>query len=414
MKFNKCYTTPTRVFIATLLLSLFSACEKDSLPPSPGPGNGNNGQPALNANDVNVMKFGVNDPHYCSAGSYTNKPCVNLTVCSESGANCTTVTDVLLDSGSFGLRLFKQVIPNIATGSGTLAECMEYGDGSKQWGPIQKVQIKLGNEPAVTAPIQVIDYTFPGMNEKCSGAEKYPGNGATSDYAGFNGILGVGVFQSDCGNYCATDPNNTVYYQCGGGSCQSTTVALSDQVQNPIGLLPVDHNGMFIELPSVPAGGAPSAIGYLVFGVGTRSNNQPGTLTPLKTDLTYGEVATQFNGSTYQSFIDSGSNAFGIPAGRGFAGCDGDLTGWLCPPSTTSYGAIMSSGGASKNISFKVGNFSALFASGNAAFSESAYRSSSNITGLFAWGLPFYYGKRVYLGIEQESTPLGAGPYWAF
>jgi hypothetical protein len=32
----------------------------------------------------------------------------------------------------------------------------------------------------------------------------------------------------------------------------------------------------------------------------------------------------------------------------------------------------------------------------------------------FDWGLPFFYGRRVFLGIEGEASPAGTGPYYAF
>ena len=34
--------------------------------------------------------------------------------------------------------------------------------------------------------------------------------------------------------------------------------------------------------------------------------------------------------------------------------------------------------------------------------------------GSFDWGLPFFYGRAVFTAIEGQSTPGGAGPYWAF
>ena len=35
-------------------------------------------------------------------------------------------------------------------------------------------------------------------------------------------------------------------------------------------------------------------------------------------------------------------------------------------------------------------------------------------TDTFDWGLPFYYGRRVFTAIENQRTAVGTGPYVAF
>ena len=105
----------------------------------------------------NVLPITVNGS-LCSANSYPNKPCVSITVCTPGTSTCQTIDDVLLDTGSYGLRLFKQVLSvsleQVTGGSGSLAECIQYGDGSSDWGPVQIASVILGNEPAVQVPIQ--------------------------------------------------------------------------------------------------------------------------------------------------------------------------------------------------------------------------------------------------------------------
>jgi hypothetical protein len=95
----------------------------------------------------------------------------------------------------------------------------------------------------------------------------------TVDTLGANGILGIGVFRQDCGSFCVTSASGNVYFSCPGGSCVSTTAPLASQLQNPVWMFPQDNNGFLITLPAIPATGAPSVSGSLIFGIGTQSNN---------------------------------------------------------------------------------------------------------------------------------------------
>jgi hypothetical protein len=61
-------------------------------------------------------------------------------------------------------------------------------------------------------------------------------------------------------------------------------------------------------------------------------------------------------------------------------------------------------------VSFEVANADLLFQTGNTAFSNLAGSFESG----FAWGLPFFFGRNVFVAIEGQSTPAGTGPYWAF
>src|SRR5512142_3556104 len=66
----------------------------------------------------------------CSASAYFNEPCVSVTVCVPGTSQCQTVPNVLLDTGSTGLRVFKQAVtlplPPVTAGSATLGECISY------------------------------------------------------------------------------------------------------------------------------------------------------------------------------------------------------------------------------------------------------------------------------------------------
>src|SRR3569832_1654003 len=88
------------VFMLPLLVS-YAGCGKSS--DSGAQGNGVNlPQGAI----VLAVKIGA-------AGLCTgvvNQPCVSVTVCLPTTTQCQTISDILLDTGSVGLRIFRSVL----------------------------------------------------------------------------------------------------------------------------------------------------------------------------------------------------------------------------------------------------------------------------------------------------------------
>jgi hypothetical protein len=366
--------------------------------------------PAGGSGAANVLSVTVNGS-LCSSGSYPNKPCVRVTVCTPGTTTCQSISDILLDTGSYGLRVFKQALTvplnQVASGSGALAECIQFVDGTAEWGPVQTANVVLGGESAVTVPIQVLDAAFGTVPASCGTPEGSPAA------AGYNGILGVGLFPEDCGAGCVSGAGNEMYFSCSGASCSGTAVALASQVQNPVAHLPVDNNGVLVQLPVVLPGGAPSDNGQLVLGIGTQTNNVPSGVTAFPANLN-GDFTTVFNDTTISnSFLDTGSNGLffndsAIPA------CAAPNAGWYCPPATLSLSAttLGTAGSPSGTVSFQIGNATSLFNSGNQVFVELG-GSIPGVSG-FDWGIPFFYGHNVFVGIQGKSSNLGTGPYWAY
>jgi Protein of unknown function (DUF3443) len=362
-------------------------------------------------NNDNMLTVTVNGG--VAPKGYPNEPCVSVTICSPGTSNCQTIDNILLDTGASGLRIFKSILTvsltQATSGSGSLTECIQYNDNSADWGPVQLADIILGNEPAVRVPIQIIDSTFSGYNS-CSlnGQYTLDTNPTTT---GFNGILGVGLFTEDCGSDCTSVANNGWYYSCSGSSCTGTAVSLNNQVKNPVSLLPLDNNGFIVQfLTSVPLGGLFSVNGNLILGIGTRSNNIPSGVTMYPADPTSGEFITVFNGKTYSdSFIDSGSNGLFFPNTLSLPTCDSD--NWFCPTSIQSLSATTKghTGSPSGVVSFQIGDADTLFQTFNNVFIELGGPDTS-----FDWGLPFFLGRSVYVGIEGKTSSLGTGPYWAY
>ncbi len=356
---------------------------------------------------------------------------VTVTVCVPNSSQCVTVPNVLLDTGSSGLRVLSSALGSLpltnvtspTDPNTTIAGCVQFVDLSYNWGPIALADLKMAGEVASSVPIQIIaspTMAFPAAPSTCS-------NGGTAgnsvDSLSANGIIGLSTYIYDCGSACApgTSSNGGMYYACANGTCQVTTLALANQLQNPVARFATDNNGISITLPSLPDNGLPSATGTLKFGIGTQSDNGLGSAV-VQTLNRYGNFTTVFNGVSYSSsFIDSGTNGlfFLDSATTGLPECTLSV-GFYCPPTLQSLSAT----NVGTNNQPKVVNFSVINAdnlpAANYIFDDVAGTSSfgGSGTGLptmyFDWGLPFFFGKTVFVAIEGKTTPGGTGPYWAY
>jgi hypothetical protein len=358
----------------------------------------------------NVLAITI-DPSSAAVCTFTNALCTQVTICRPSTSNCQTIADVLVDTGSSGLRIFASAV-TITLPSNNLGECMYFGSGT-EWGRVHTVDVVLGGEPAVLVPVHVIDPTFAGQYTSAGQPASNICGVALVDSSpsqvGFNGILGVGLFPFDSG----------FYYNCAHLPCTSVAVTASQQVQNPVGLLPVDNNGVIVTLPSVPASGSPSVTGSLILGIGTESNNQPSGVTVLPTNPS-GQIVTRFNPSPGVStqnvgIIDSGSGViFFSDSSLSIPLCPGNLSFLYCPSAPLNFSAVNTelSGSPSSLVSFQIVDPRPLLNSGNAAISNIGGPAFS--TGVFDWGLPFFFGRTVYVGLSGKTSVLGTGPFWAY
>lgn len=351
-------------------------------------------------------------------GNYANGIFTSVKVCVPSSSNCQTIDNVLVDTGSYGLRVLSSagggaltlVLPPVSISNGDpLGECAGFVSGFT-WGPIKTADVSIGGETASKIPIQLIDPTFAGVPQPCRNGGVAEND--TLQTLGANGILGIGPFAQDCGGACQQTgtQNPGWYYSCPSSGCVTIPVALAQQVQNPIPLFPVDNNGVIVELPAV-SGPEPSLSGSLVFGIGTQSNNGLGgaTIFPINSN---GEFTTTYKGQSYPGFVDSGSNAyFFLDANlSGLTVCTSN-SGFYCPPSTVNLSAVTTGGAKTATINFSISNANTLFSTpANAVFNTLGGPNP----GMFDWGLPFFYGRNVFTAIDGQTTPAGAGPYWAY
>lgn len=397
----------------------------------------------------NVLSIAVNGGPTANQANgliYQNAAFASATICAPgSTSNCVTINNLLVDTGSTGLRVFDSEVsslnlPTINASNGSAAyDCVSFVDGTFLWGPVQKADVTLGSEHASSVPVHVISSSTTGIPSSCSNGGT---NENTAAILGANGILGVGSEPTDCfysgGSACdpssgLSSPPFPAYYTCSGSTCSPAFITKANQVMNPVVLFATDNNGVVVELPAATTSAA-TATGSLIFGIGTESNNQLPSSATIFT-LTCDDFTTVFDNQTFGitntstcagpgSFIDSGSNALYFPNVPNIPECAsntavGDLSGFYCPAATENLSATNKGGsGASKSTSFSVANAESLFI--NAATASDAVQptlAGLNPTGYgFDWGLPFFYGVNVYNTIDGQSVPSGApaAPWWAY
>ena len=354
------------------------------------------------------------------SGYNANRLYTDVTVCPPSGTSpCQTIPHILVDTGSTGLRLLSSAMdaglklaPVTSAGGQPLVNCVRFVDGSFGWGPVVAAHIRLGAQQASNVPIQVMaDPAFAGSASLCSagGATQITSVAAL----GANGILGVGLFKEDCGSACVASAAPGHYFRCSNASCSTVVGAvasLANQVKNPVPLFPSDNNGVVIDLPAV--GENRSRLdGWLVFGIGTQANNQFAGSKVLPTDALGYITATYEGRSLPVSFIDSGSNGLFVDSST-LPACLGGVS-FYCPAVLTAQSVTLKgTTGSAVQVDFLVENATASFVGGNPVLPYLVGDFGSVRT--FDLGLPFFYGRRVFFGIEGMSSPLGTGPFYAF
>jgi hypothetical protein len=151
----------------------------------------------------------------------------------------------------------------------------------------------------------------------------------------------------------------------------------------------------------------------MTFGIGTQTNNGLGSNTKIiSVDPSSGYFTTVLSGSTVfaHSLIDTGSN--GLFFGAALPICNNTAQGFYCPATAQGFSATLD--GASGIINFQIANAVTQFTNspGFTAFSNLGGMNSDSSG--FNWGLPFFYGRTVYMAFAGTTSTAGAGPFIAF
>jgi hypothetical protein len=335
---------------------------------------------------------------------------VTVTVCAPGTSTCQNVDHVQVDTGSTGLRILSEALtvqlpPSTTSGGAKLFDCEQFVD-SAVWGAVATADVTLGQAKISSTPVQIIGGTTVPVPASCT-------TGTPDDTIatfGANGLLGIGNFLQDCGAACAQTIVSGAYYACNGNTCSSASVPIANQLQNLVGALSSDNNGVTLQLGAVGEPGAPQVNGTVIFGVGTQTDNALGSAQWVALD-NQGTFVTSFNGSSLsKSFIDSGSNALYFPDSA-IPNCPGSNSSFFCPASSQQLSASIQG----RTVNFQIDNAVQLFNTRDAAYPGlGGTNGSGNFATGFDWGLPFFYGRTVYVLFEGRSAGSQTGPAVAY
>jgi Protein of unknown function (DUF3443) len=409
---------PSMILLGALVAaSLLSACIKSN--------NSTASSSNSSSTTLNTVALTVDSGPPVATGQI-NHAYVTLKVCASGQTQCASIDHVLVDTGSSGLRLVRSVlVAGGVTLSGetdaqgqAIEECMTFG-GGQTWGPVALADVTVAGEVAAKLPVQIMDDT----NAGAPAPSNCGANGTLlNDVSGFgaNGVFGVGVFAQDCGSACVSPTTPLAfYYGCtSAGACTAENIALGSQVTNPVAMFTADNNGIIVSLPNLQnANGDNTVTGELIFGIATQADNALPTtaLTVLGADAK-GDFTATYNGGTtaLPALIDSGTDSYAFNDPTIAVCASGAYVGYYCPAvAPQSLFAVNTGVGtynATNTVDFAIADPNS-FVAGAAAFAGLGGGGGSTN---FTWGMPFFYGRKVYFGIEQRVSGTYTGPFYAY
>ncbi|WP_233859164.1 DUF3443 family protein [Paraburkholderia sp. HD33-4] len=184
-----------------------------------------------------------------------NTPTMTVTVCQPGTSNCANIDNVVIDTGSVGLRLWQSALPSSLNlpqesyNGFALADCVTYVVGSG-WGPMVTADVKISGETAASVPVHIINNAYAGGSATCNTYGVLP--------TLYNGIMGIGNELSD----------GDTLSVCTGNSCvRDQDLTNSLKAANPVVRFAHDNNGYILSFQNA------NTSGTLTFGLGTETNN---------------------------------------------------------------------------------------------------------------------------------------------
>jgi hypothetical protein len=327
------------------------------------------------------------------ATSGSDMTMISVTVCVPGTSTCQTIPHIQVDTASTGLRIYAAAL-HVALPEETDASGHQIGDCAWTfWGYMHTADVRLGGLTATRVPIQVLEVNDP----------KNPGCGADDYSPAFNGRIGVSPSLRD------TMPGG--YHSCDASGCRLADIDSSLQAPNPIALLPTDNNGCVVQLPNVPSQGSKAVAGKLIFGVGTRANNQPpDDLLSIALDETWGQFKVESQGHVYESAFDTGTWSLNVPFLSSDL-CSKDSV-YLCPssPLHIEVNILNPAGDVIYLTSMRIADYNS-FPAENMALNDLGTDWPGSTQLMF--GSPYFLGRSIFYAFDGRSTTsvLGNGPW---
>src|SRR5579872_3270113 len=154
---------PTLRWIAPLAALVLAACGGGGGTAAATSGSAaSSGSHNYSAGGANVVSLVVG-PGPTSQTSF-NIPTTSVKVCVHGTTTCTTISNVLVDTGSPGLRLMASALGSFSlphqldqgTGGNFIVECLPFADGFT-WGPVATADVTVGGETASNIPVNILD-----------------------------------------------------------------------------------------------------------------------------------------------------------------------------------------------------------------------------------------------------------------
>ena len=342
-----------------------------------------------------------------------NRMVVQVTVCVPKTNDCATIDDVMVDTGSTGLRLEASALPSglnfpavLGPDRKPLAECLRFV-GDDAWGPLERADLRIGGLTASGLPIQIIGDVAQVQPESCPRSEVHP----TA-----NGTLGIGSHLTDCQGECRQTETAPVYFQCGDERCDPLEGRVDEayRLPNPVASFDQHNNGVVFDLPDAEGEGTFDSVGQLTFGVGTGGDDRLDAAAIVKL-VERGRFTTFYAGDAYpDSYIDSGTETYIVPDGV-LPRCRGMSWAFCVGPEVTREAFVLDRNGARTALPFRIGDYRQIRQRGFGASAEIAVAALPR-SGAFVWGAPFFLGKRVAVVMEGRvvpDVPDLRGPFYA-